>query len=162
MFTTNQKILRLGCWSRCIIFRRTWVMAWYHLYTDITSPPFSSLISFFSSFKRKRFESFNTKRIMQLHLKCHSRKSRYKFVVQLRRMLLVRVFFNGHKNMPHANESGWPDLREKLWKRLYDFLSNEPLKADLWPENSRNCFEMHKIAALRSVNDDTRWKVAFA
>ena len=53
--------------------------------------------------KQKRFESFNTKRIMQLHLRCHSRKSRYKLVVQLRHMLLVRVF-NGHKNVPHAND----------------------------------------------------------
>ena len=54
-------------------------MVWYHLYTDITSPPFT----FFSS-KRRRFESFNIKRIMQLHLRCHSRKSRHKFVVQLK------------------------------------------------------------------------------
>ena len=53
--------------------------------------------------KRRRFESFNIKRIMQLHLRCHSRKSRHKFVVQLRHMLLVRVF-NGHKNVPHAND----------------------------------------------------------
>ena len=77
-------------------------MVWYHLYTDITSPPFASLRNSFFS-KKKKSESFNTKRIMQLHLRCHSRKSRHKFVVQLRRMLLVRVF-NGHKNVPHAND----------------------------------------------------------
>ena len=74
-----------------IIYRRTRVMVWYHLYSDITSPPFiSSLISFLF-FKKNKSKSFNTKYIMQLHLRCHSHKSGHKFVVQLRHMLLVRV-----------------------------------------------------------------------
>ena len=106
-------------------------MVWYHLYTDITSPPFTSLNFFFFFQKQKRFESFNTKRIMQLHLRCHSRKSRHKFVVQLRRMLLVRVFFNGHKNVPHAN-----DMDDQTSEKSYEngsmtFYQMKPLKADL-------------------------------
>ena len=79
----------------------------------LTSIYFFEFLFFFQ--KQKRFESFNTKRIMQLHLRCHSRKSRHKFVVQLRRMLLVRVFFNGHKNVPHAN-----DMDDQTSERSYE------------------------------------------
>ena len=78
-------------------------MVWYHLYTDITSPPFISLLDFLFLPKKRSLSHSNIKRTIQLHLRCHSRKSRHKFVVQLRHMLLVRVF-NGHKNVPHAND----------------------------------------------------------
>ena len=79
-------------------------MVWYHLYTDITSPPFTSLILFFLPSKRRRFESFNIKRIMQLHLRCHSHKSRHKFVSAIKAYASCPSFFNGHKNVPHAND----------------------------------------------------------
>ena len=104
-------------------------MVWYHLYTDITSPPFT-LIEFYFP-KQKRSESFNTKRMMQLHLRCLSHKSRHKFVVQLRHMLLVQVFFNGHESVPHAN-----DMDDQTSERSYEngsmtFYQMKPLKTDL-------------------------------
>ena len=70
---------------------------------------------------------------MQLYLRCHPRKSRHKFVVQLRRMLLVRAF-NGHKNVPHAN-----DMDDQTSERSYEngsmtFYQMKPFKTDLRPK----------------------------
>ena len=59
-------------------------MVWYHLYTDITSPPFVSLRNSFFFKEIKKSELCNTKCITQLQLRCHPRKSRHKFVVQLK------------------------------------------------------------------------------
>ena len=71
------------------------------------------------------------KRTMQLHLRCLPHKSRHKLVVQLRHMLLVQVFFNGHESVPHAN-----DMYDQTSEKSYEngsmtFYQMKPLKADL-------------------------------
>ena len=47
--------------SSSIVYRRTWVMVWYHLYTDITPPPFIWLLhDFLLILKVKNSVTFNS------------------------------------------------------------------------------------------------------